>query len=41
MEEDRQRVKVVVILGKMKDYSIVKFRRTWLPLASGGLPTRR
>jgi len=42
IDEERQRVRVVgILLSKRKEYSIVKYREAWLPLASGSLLTPR
>jgi hypothetical protein len=32
---------VGILLSKRKEYSIVKYREAWMPLASGSLPTPR
>ncbi len=42
IEEEKQRVRVIgILLSKRKEYSRVKFREAWLPLASGSLQTPR
>jgi hypothetical protein len=42
MEEQKQRVRVIgILLSKRKEYSRVKYREAWLPLASGSFLSPR